>query len=141
MPGTKAFQNFNGKGYNHCGICTACILRQISILNSKSNIEDVKYILPEEILSYKRILNYEKNNGDSHNQKEIKKYSSYRYIEKNSLIQYYNLYKRYIDNGKIYKYLNLSPKYFINDADYIKKYNRMLKKFALEIEFYIKKMK
>ena len=38
MPGTKAFQNFNGKGFNHCGICTACILRQISALNSKNDM-------------------------------------------------------------------------------------------------------
>lgn len=141
MPGTKAFQNFNGKGFNHCGICTACILRQISILNSKKHNKDVKYILPEKILNHSSIIQYETDNGDTTNMKKIKKYSSYRYIEKNSLIQYYTLYKKAIESGSIYKYLNLNPKYFQNDKNYIKKYNKMLKKFAYEIEKYIKRMR
>ena len=141
MPGTEAFQNFNGKGYNHCGICTACILRQISILNSKKYGMDVDYILPDEILSYKKIIKYETDNGDTSNPTNIQKYSSYRYIEKNSLIQYYTLYKNSIENGTIYKYLNLNPKYFLEDKNYIKKYDRMLTKFALEIDSYLKRMK
>lgn len=141
MPGTEAFQNFNGKGYNHCGICTACILRQISILNSKKHNIDVKYILPEEILSYKKIVQHEADNGDTKNSTKINKFASYRHIEKNSLIQYYALYKKSIENGEIYKYLNLNPIFFIEDKDYIEKYNRMLIKFALEIDKYIKSMK
>ena len=122
-------------------ICTACILRQISILNSKKHNKDVKYILPEKILNHSSIIQYETDNGDTTNMKKIKKYSSYRYIEKNSLIQYYTLYKKAIESGSIYKYLNLNPKYFQNDKNYIKKYNKMLKKFAYEIEKYIKRMR
>ena len=141
MPGTKAFQNFNGRNLNHCGICTACILRQISILNSNKKNMDVKYILPEEILSYKSIIKHETSEGDTQDEAKIKKYSLYRYIEKRSLIQYYTLYKKAIENGEIYKYLNLNPRYFKDDLDYIKKYNRLLTKFASEIDTYIKRMK
>ena len=141
MPGTKAFQNFNGKGYNHCGICAACILRQISITNSKNHHNDVNYILPAKMLSYENIISYEYNNGDSKNKFISEKFATYRFVEKNSLIQYYSLFRNSIKNKSIYKYLNLNPKFFYNDKDYLKKYDSMLYKFANEIEHYIKKMK
>lgn len=137
MPGTKAFQNFNGSGICHCGICAACILRQISILNSSKNNFDVQYIVPENNSNYMIIHNYEKENGDSKKLDTINNFALYRYIEKRSLIQYYKLYKKNIQNSNIYKYLNLNPLYFSSDANYKDKYDRMLKKFATEIENYI----
>ena len=141
MPGTKAFQNYNGHGFNHCGICAACILRQISIANSNNHHIDVNYILPENLLNYENIINYEYANGDSKNRTNSEKFAIYRFVEKKSLIQYYILFNNSIKNKDIYKYLNLNPKFFYNDKDYVKKYERMLHKFSNEIELYIKKMK
>ena len=61
--------------------------------------------------------------------------SKYKYLEKQSLIQYFKEFKDKINSGEIYRYLELSPIFFNNN--YKKEFDRMLFKFAQEIEKYI----
>ena len=67
---------------------------------------------------------------------KVRKISHYKYVEKQSLLQYYNEFKNKILSGDIYRYLELSPILFEN-SDYKEKYNIMLSKFAKEIEKYL----
>lgn len=136
MPASKAFFNHNNQGYCHCGICAACILRQISIYNSTKKDLDVNYIVPINLLNINKLENYESKYGVSNNRLYIKDLCKYRYTEKKSLIEYYKLFQKNINNGQIFKYLNLHPKYF-KDKDYRIKYNKMLNNFSSEIENYI----
>ena len=136
MPASKAFYNHKKQGYCHCGICAACILRQISIYNSIKKELDVKYIVPIELLNINKKKNYEKESGISNDVKYIEDLCKYRYIEKKSLIEYYKLFQKNIINGEIYKYLNLHPKYFKN-KNYKIQYDKMLYNFSSEIEKYI----
>lgn len=135
MPASKAFFNHNSQGYCHCGICAACILRQISIYNSTKKDLDVNYIVPINILNLNKLENYELTSGISSDMSYIKDLCRYRYIEKKSLIEYYKLFQKNITNGEIYRYLNLHPAYFKN-KDYRRKYDKMLHNFSLEIENY-----
>lgn len=137
MPGTKAFYNRNGLGINHCGICTACILRQISILNSTKNSLDADYITGETILNEEKILEVENQYSYNKSEQYIKSLAHYRYIEKKSLIDYYRIFAKKIDTGDIYNYLYLNPNYFKETPDYLEKYNKLLIKFKNEIENYI----
>lgn len=137
MPGTKAFYNRNGLGINHCGICTACILRQISILNSTKSNLDADYMTGETILKEEKILEIENQYGHDKSEQYIKSLAHYKYIEKKSLIDYYRIFARKIDNGEIYNYLYLNPNYFKETPNYLKKYNKLLIKFKNEIENYI----
>ncbi len=137
MPGTKAFYNRNGLGINHCGICTACILRQISILNSTKRGLDAKYMTTETILSEEKMLKIENQYAYNKSQKYIKSLTRYKYIEKKSLVDYYKIFAKKIDNGEIYNYLYLNPNYFRETPDYLEKYDKLLKKFKKEIENYI----
>lgn len=136
MPASKAFFNHNEQGYCHCGICAACLLRQISLFNSTKNGLDVDYIVPSNLFDFNNLVKYETETGLSFEKKYIEDLCKYRYIEKKSLIEYYKLFKKNIDNGEIFKYLNLHPKYF-NEIDYMQKYNNMLSNFSQEINEYI----
>lgn len=136
MSGSKAFFNHNGQGFCHCGICAACMLRQISLFSSSKKELDVNYIVPYNLYNFNNIVNYEKETGLSSEIEFINDLSRYRYIEKKSLIEYYKLFKNNIDNGEIFKYLNLNPKYF-KEKDYMKKYNAMLSKFSSEVGSYV----
>ena len=133
MPGSKAFHNRKKSGICQCGICTACMLRQISIVNSNKIKYDSKYTLPLNISSLNSISNYEIKHGQSAS--KCFEISKYKYLEKRSLIQYYKEFKDKINSGEIYRYLELSPVLFTND--YKKEYDRMLLKFAEEIDKYI----
>lgn len=126
-------------GENHCGVCTACILRQISILNAKYMNLDVMYMVPYNISLFDDFLKYEKNIAKNDNYMKIKKSANYKYIEKKSLLEYYKTYSSLIEEGKIYKYLDLHPKYF-EDIDYYANIEKMLKKFKKEIDVYIGEM-
>lgn len=137
MPGTKAFYNRNGLGINHCGICAACILRQISILNSTKNNLDADYMTDSTILNEEKILGIEKRFGHNKNEQYLKSLAHYKFIEKKSLIDYYKIFAKKIDNGEIYNYLYLNPNYFKDTPDYIEKYDKMLKKFKKEIDIYV----
>lgn len=135
MPGSKAFHNRKNSGICQCGICTACILRQIGMLNSNKAEYDNKYILPPNLSSFNSIINYEQIYGQNTDKCQL--VSKYKYLEKQSLIQYYKEFKDKIYSGEIYRYLELSPILFNND--YKKEYNRMLFKFAQEIDQYMDK--
>lgn len=140
MPGSKGFQNREKSGVCHCGICTACILRQISICSSLKNSLDCKYILPYNISSYDEIVKYEKLNGVQKSGKIVENISLYKFIEKKSLLQYYSEFKTRIDNGTIFSYLELSPKILSDKSDY-ESYIKMLSKFSDEIDNYISQQK
>lgn len=109
------------------------MLRQISIVNSNKIKYDSKYTLPLNISSLNSISNYEIKHGQSAS--KCFEISKYKYLEKRSLIQYYKEFKDKINSGEIYRYLELSPVLFTND--YKKEYDRMLLKFAEEIDKYI----
>lgn len=133
MPGSKVFHNRNKSGICQCGICTACILRQIGMVNSSKPKYDDHYILPLNISSLNSIIDYEKKYGQRLDKSLL--ISRYKYLEKQSLIQYYKEFKDKINSGEIYRYLELSPIFFTNN--YKKEYNRMLLKFVQEIDKYI----
>lgn len=134
MPGSKPFQNRRNSGICQCGVCTACLLRQIAILNSNKRKFDDDYILPPNISSFDETIKYEYSHGYS--QHMVMNISKYKYIEKKSLLQYYKEFKNKIETGDIYKYLELSP--IICDSNYKSKYNMMLTKFSNEIDEYLK---
>lgn len=133
MPGSKPFQNRKKSGICQCGICTACLLRQISIVNSFKKECDDEYILPVNISSLNEIQKYEYLHGN--NPTKANTISYYKFVEKQSLLQYYNEFKDKIYTGDIFKYLELSPLLFKDE--YKEKYNAMLLKFAEEIQNYI----
>lgn len=133
MPGSKPFQNRKKSGICQCGICTACLLRQISIVNSFKKEYDDEYILPVNISSLNEIQKYEYLHGN--NPTKVNTISYYKFVEKQSLLQYYNEFKDKIYTGDIFKYLELSPLLFKDE--YKEKYNAMLLKFAEEIQNYI----
>lgn len=133
MPGSKPFQNRKKSGICQCGICTACLLRQISIVNSFKRECDDEYILPVNISSLNEIQKYEYLHGN--NPTKVNTISYYKFVEKQSLLQYYNEFKDKIYTGDIFKYLELSPLLFKDE--YKEKYNAMLLKFAEEIQNYI----
>ena len=126
-------------GENHCGLCTACILRQISILNSKLTEKDVQYMLPAKMRKRQDILRYERQISKPNKEHLVSKYANYKYIEKKSLLEYYGRYYELICNGNIYNYLDLNPKYF-EEEDYFNRIEKMLKKFGKEIKKYLDSM-
>ena len=126
-------------GETHCGLCTACILRQISILNSKLTEKDAQYMLPAKMRKKEDILRYEKQISKPNKEHLISKYANYKYIEKKSLLEYYERYHELISNGNIYNYLDLNPKYF-EEEDYFDRIEKMLKKFDKEIKKYLDSM-
>lgn len=133
MPGSKAFQNRKKSGICQCGVCAACMLRQISILNSNKSELDDNYIVPYNISSLHEIVKYELSNGiDPKKNEEI---SYYKFIEKQSLLQYYKEFRKKIVSNDIYKYLELSPMFLEND--YRRRYDKMLLKFKEEIDKYL----
>ena len=140
MPGSKGFQNRKKSGICHCGICTACILRQISVCSSLKKSLDCKYVLPYNISSYGEIVKYEKLNGVQKGGKIVEDICLYKFIEKKSLLQYYAEFKSRIDNGTIFSYLELSPTILGDKSDY-ENYIKMLSKFSDEIDTYITQQK
>ena len=137
MPGSKSFGNRKDSGLCQCGICAACMLRQISILSSEKYGMDTDYITPFNLSSLEKIVENEKSKGNSKNINKISDYAYFKFAEKQSLMQYYREFKLKIENGEIYRYLELSPMLF-EDINYREKYEKMLSKFAEEIDFYDK---
>lgn len=137
MPGSKSFGNRKDSGLCHCGICAACMLRQISILSSKKCGLDTDYITPFNFSSLESIISNESINGVTNNVSKIKDYAYFKFAEKQSLMQYYREFKLKIESGEIYRYLELSPMLF-EGVNYREKYERMLFKFVEEIDFYDK---
>lgn len=136
--GIQALSN-RKSGETHCGLCTACILRQISVLNSNLSEFDALYMLPSKLRTKDKIFKYESEISKSNKEHLVLKYANYKYIEKKSLLEYYERYYRLIENGEIYNYLDLNPKYFL-ETDYYERITLMLTKFKVEIEKYLNSM-
>ena len=136
--GIQALSN-RTEGETHCGLCTSCILRQISILNLKLTEKDSRYMLPAKMREKKNILSYERQISKPNKAHLISKYANYKYIEKKSLLEYYERYCELVRSGDIYNYLDLNPKYF-EEKDYFDRIEKMLNKFEKEIKNYLDSM-
>lgn len=134
--GIQALSN-RKRGETHCGLCTACLLRQISVLSSGLDKKDSKYMLPPYIMNKDEIIKYEKTICKSGKTCKIEQYGAYKFLEKKSLLEYYKRYSDLIGSGKIYNYLDINPKYF-EEENYFEKIDFMLKKFKKEIDYYFK---
>lgn len=136
-PGIRHFRN-KKKGNFHCGVCIACILRQIGMIYN--NREDCEYLLPENLGDFQNIRKYEKSISKQKNIEKDEKASIYKFNEKRSLLEYYKLYYKHIKEGTIYNYLDLKKEYY-EDADWQEKIDEMLQKFNCELEEYFKQIK
>lgn len=138
-PGIPHFSN-KKDGNFHCGVCIACILRQIGTLNNSLQEYDNNYLLPLELYKLKDIEDYENIISKTGNIKQDKIKAKYKYLEKKSLLEYYKTFYRNIKTGKIYDYIDLNQKYY-DDNDYYERINKMLDKFLIELENYFKNLK
>ena len=135
--GVVHFRNKN-KGNFHCGICTACVLRQIGETNSNMNGTD--YLVPINLYNLKDILEYENKISKNNDKIKDEKAAVYKYNEKRSLLEYYRLYYDKIQNSEIYNYLDLKKEYY-EDENWIKNIENMLKQFCGEVDIYFKSIK
>ena len=138
-PGIIHFSN-KTTGNFHCGVCIACILRQIGTFNNSLQEYDNNYLLPIELYKLKDIENHEEKISKTGNAKQDKIKAKYKYLEKKSLLEYYKTFYRNIKSGKIYNYIDLNKKYY-NDNDYYDRINKMLKNFSKELENYFDNLK
>lgn len=131
------FRN-KSNGNFHCGICIACILRQIGMINNDR--KDATYLLPENLIKLEDIFEYEKKISKKNNNKNDEKAAIYKFNEKRSLIEYYKEYYKHIDNDTIYDYLDLKKEYY-EDEEWFNEIQDMLGRFKKELEEYFKQMK
>ena len=124
-------------GNFHCGMCIACVLRQIGMINTKR--VDVDYLLPIDIYNYNDILKYEYEISKNKNKKNDISASVYKFNEKRSLIEYYKSYYKNIKNGNIFNYLDMKIEYY-EDDNYLVQIKNMLDRFSKELELYFKKV-
>lgn len=124
-------------GNFHCGICIACILRQIGMINAKRI--DADYLLPIDIFNYSDILKLENKISKNKNKKNDIAASIYKFNEKRSLIEYYKSYYKYIKNGSIFNYLDMKIEYY-EDENYLIQVGDMLNRFSKELELYFEKV-
>ena len=136
-PGIRHFRN-KEKGNFHCGICIACILRQIGMKYNKR--EDCQYLLPEELAKLKDIRRYERIISKKKNVEKDEKAVIYKFNEKRSLLEYYKLYYKHVKDGTIYNYLDLKKEYY-EDDDWKENIEKMLYKFTYELEEYFNQIK
>lgn len=134
--GIVHFRN-KSKGNFHCGICIACALRQIGMIDRKE--KDSQYLLPVEKYSFKEILKYECKISKNHNEKNDFEAAIYKFNEKRSLVEYYKSYYYSINDGSIFNYLDMKQEYY-EDENYIAEITNMLNRFASELEKYFKIM-
>lgn len=130
------FRNKN-IGNFHCGICIACMLRQIGMVNIPR--KDTEYLLPINLYYYNDILDYEnKISKDKNKPKDIDA-AKYKFNEKRSLIEYYKSYYKNIINKKIFNYLDIKKEYYLDD-NYLIEITNMLNRFSKELELYFKEV-
>lgn len=127
------------KGNFHCGVCIACVLRQIGTINCGISDVDNNYLLPSNLIKFDDILAYEKSISKKH--QDLKDYQSarYKYLEKKSLVEYYKSFYRNIKNGRIVDYIELNPIYY-DDEEYYDNLNGMLNRFSIELEKYFEQL-
>lgn len=135
-PGIIHFRN-KKVGNFHCGICIACVLRQIGMINNLRR--DVEYLVPEKLYNYEQILKYEDKISKYKNEKNDIAAAKYKFNEKRSLIEYYKSYYKCITNKSIFNYLDIKKKYYLDD-DYLKRISDMLNRFSKELEIYFKEV-
>lgn len=135
-PGIVHFRNKN-KGNFHCGVCIACILRQIGIHNNGLDMYDSDYCLPKNLIDLKKIKEYECSISKKNNIDEDLKAAYYKYSEKKSLILYYEQFYNAIMDKSIYNYLDLDKRYYYDD-NYLSEIESLLNNFAKELEKYFK---
>ena len=136
MVGSRAFNNRHRSKICHCGICMACQLRAISMLNSKYAEDDVKYMLQPEISNLSFITKQEGLDAHVKTEELINELSYFKFKEKKSLLEYYRTFLSLINSGEIFFYLDLNAEIFIHDPEYISKYKKMLSKFKNELDYY-----
>lgn len=125
------------KGNFHCGVCIACVLRQIGMHNNKLDNYDSNYCLPMNLISLEKIKKYERSISKNNIIEDDIKAAYFKYTEKKSLILYYKqFYNRIIDKS-IYNYLDLDKEYYGED-NYLYNIEMLLNKFAKELEEYFK---
>ena len=135
--GIRHFRNKN-KGNFHCGICIACLLRQIGMIYN--NRKDTAYLLPENQIVLKEIQRYEISISKNKNYENDRKAAVYKFNEKRSLIEYYKQFYKKIDDGTIYNYLDLKKDYY-EDDNWKEKIEEMLNKFKCELKKYFSQLK
>ena len=124
-------------GNFHCGMCIACVLRQIGMINAKR--VDVGYLLPIDAYNYNDILKYEYQISKNKNKKNDISAALYKFNEKRSLIEYYKSYYKNIKNRNIFNYLDMKMEYY-EDDNYLMQIKDMLDRFSKELEIYFKKV-
>lgn len=135
--GIRHFRNKN-KGNFHCGLCIACMLRQIGMIYNDRN--DAEYLLPENLIELKDISKYENEISKNKNIQNDEKAARYKFNEKRSLIEYYKQFYEKIENHTIYNYLDLKKEYY-EDANWKEEIENMLIKFRNELEKYFGQLK
>lgn len=130
------FRNKN-RGNFHCGICIACMLRQIGMVNIPR--KDVEYLVPINLYHYNDILNYENKISKNKNRQKDIEAAKYKFNEKKSLIEYYKSYYKNILNKKIFNYLDLKKEYYLDD-NYLIEITDMLNRFSKELEIFFKEV-
>lgn len=135
--GIRHFRN-KSKGNFHCGLCIACLLRQIGMIYNNRN--DVKYLLPENLIMLKDIYNYENSISKNKNAENDRKAAIYKFNEKRSLIEYYKQFYTKIKDGTIYNYLDLKKDYY-EDSNWKEEIENMLVRFKAELEQYFSQLK
>lgn len=130
------FRNKN-RGNFHCGICIACMLRQIGMVNIPR--KDVEYLVPINLYHYNDILNYENKISKNKNRQKDIEAAKYKFNEKKSLIEYYKSYYKNIINKKIFNYLDLKKEYYLDD-NYLIEITDMLNRFSKELEIFFKEV-
>lgn len=124
-------------GNFHCGICIACVLRQIGMINAKR--ADANYLLPIDKHRYNEVLRYEYRISKNKNTKSDIASAVYKFNEKRSLIEYYKSYYKNIKNGNIFNYLDMKIEYY-EDENYLIQIKDMLDRFSKELKLYFEKV-
>lgn len=128
--------SFIEKGDSHCGVCIACVLRQISEINVDVLIDLEEYLIPPTVIKKIEISDYYKLKCIEKDKIYSKETEQYLFEEKNSLIAYYLKYMKAIETNDIYNYLDISERFF-DDSAYIDKIRKMLRNFSKEIKRYL----
>lgn len=135
--GIRHFRN-KKKGNFHCGVCIACILRQIGMIYNER--EDCDYLVPENLSELQDIKKYETIISKGKNFEKDEKAAIYKFNEKRSLLEYYKSFYKHIKEATIYNYLDLKKEYY-EDEDWKERLEEMLEKFSRELEEYFKQIK
>ncbi len=134
----KYFRN-KSTGNFHCGVCIACVLRQIGININNLQHQDANYCLPNNLSKLKEIEKNEIIMSKNNEKNKDLEAAKYKYNEKKSLLNYYKNFSKAIENKTIYDYIDIRKEYF-DDENWQEKIENMLLKFNEEIKSYLSRM-